>query len=103
MEPKQAAHIFGGFSTERRVRVLKALMSAGQEGLSIIELSRVADTTVADIGASLESLESLDMINISLVNNERVLVPNRKVLNTVFDEFYKRYVIQQKNNSEPTR
>jgi hypothetical protein len=78
-------------------------MSAGQEGLSIIELSRVADTTVADIGASLESLASLDMINISLVNNERVLVPNRKVLNTVFDEFYKRYVIQQKNNSEPTR
>jgi hypothetical protein len=102
MDPKQAAHILGGFATEKRVRILKALMSAGEGGLSILELSRVTDTTVADIGSSLESLASLDMINISIVNNERVLVPNRKVLNKIFGEFYERYVVQRKKNSEPT-
>ena len=102
MEPKQAAHILGGFATEKRVRILKALMSSGDSGLSILELSRVTDTTVADIGASLESLASLDMININLVNNERVLVSNRKVLNEIFGEFYDRYVVQRKSNSEPS-
>ena len=102
MDPKQAAHILGGFATEKRVRILKALMSAGEGGLSILELSRVTDTTVADIGSSLESLASLDMINISIVNNERVFVPNRKVLNKIFGEFYERYVVQRKKNSEPT-
>ena len=101
MEPKQAAHILGGFATEKRVRILKALMSAGPAGLSILDLSRATDTTVVDIGPSLESLASLDMINISLVNNERVLVPNREVLNKIFSEFYERYVVQKKNNSEP--
>jgi hypothetical protein len=101
MDPKQAAHILGGFATEKRVRILKALMSAGEGGLSILELSRVTDTTVADIGSSLESLASLDMINISLVNNERVLVPNRKVLDKIFGEFYERYVVQKKKNPEP--
>jgi hypothetical protein len=100
MDPKQAAHILGGFATEKRVRILKALMSAGEGGLSILELSRVTDTTVADIGSSLESLASLDMINISIVNNERVLVPNRKVLNKIFGEFYERYVVQRKKTSE---
>jgi hypothetical protein len=102
MDPKQAAHILGGFATEKRVRILKALMSAGESGLSILELSRVTDTTVADIGSSLESLASLDMINISIVNNERVLVPNRKVLDKIFGEFYERYVVQRKSNSEST-
>jgi len=103
MEPKQVAHILGGFATEKRVRILKALMSAGESGLSILELSKVTDTTVADIGASLESLASLDMINISFVNNERVLVPNREVLNHIFREFYQRYVLQGKQNSEKSR
>ena len=42
------------------------------------------------------------MINISLINNERVLVPNRKVLNEIFGEFYERYVVQRKKNPEPT-
>jgi len=101
MEPKQTAHILGGFATEKRVRILKALMSAGPDGLSILDLSRATDTTVVDIGPSLESLASLDMINISLVNNERVLVPNRKVLNEIFGEFYERYVVQKKKSSEP--
>jgi hypothetical protein len=40
------------------------------------------------------------MINISIVNNERVLVPNRKVLNKIFGEFYERYVVQRKKTSE---
>jgi len=96
MEPKEIAHILGGFATEKRVRILKALMSAGPAGLSILDLSRATDTTVVDIGASLESLASLDMININLVNNERVLVQNRKVLNEIFGEFYERYVVQRK-------
>jgi hypothetical protein len=102
MEPKETAHILGGFATEKRVRILKALMSAGDGGLTILELSRVTDTTVADIGASLESLASLDMININLVNNERVLVPNRAVLNKIFGDFHERYVVQRKKNSEQT-
>lgn len=93
MEPKEMARLLGGFATERRVLILKALMSAGAEGLSILELSRVTDTTVVDIGMSLESLASLDMINISIINNERVLVPNRKFLNTIFGEFYEHYVV----------
>lgn len=101
MEPKEIAHILGGFATEKRVRILKALMSAGAAGLSILDLSRATDTTVVDIGPSLESLASLDMINISLINNERVLVPNRKVLNEIFGEFYERYVVQKKKNPEP--
>jgi len=93
MEPKEMARLLGGFATEKRVRILKALMLAGDEGISILELSRVTDTTVADIGMSLESLASLDMINIYIVNNERVLVPNRKFLNTMFGEFYEHYVV----------
>jgi hypothetical protein len=93
MEPKEMARLLGGFATEKRVRILKALMLAGDEGLSILELSRVTDTTVGDIGMSLESLASLDMINISIVNNERVLVPNRKFLNKMFGELYEHYVV----------
>ncbi len=93
MAPKEMARLLGGFATERRVRILKALMAAGDEGLSILELSRATDTTVADISMSLESLASLDMINISIINNERVLVSNRAVLNSIFGEFYKHYVV----------
>ena len=93
MAPKEMARLLGGFATERRVSLLKALMAAGDEGLSILELSRATDTTVADIGMSLESLASLNMINISIINNERVLVSNRAVLNSIFSEFYKHYVV----------
>ena len=100
MEPKEMARLLGGFATEKRVRILKALMSAGHEGLSILELSRATDTTVVDIGLSLESLASLDMINISIINNERVLVANRKVLNSMFGEFYEHYVVGRENVSE---
>ena len=103
MEPKEMARLLGGFATEKRVRILKALLSAGEEGLSILELSRATDTTVVDIGLSLESLASLDMIDISIVNNERVLVANRKLLNSMFGELHEHYVVGRENISESSR
>jgi hypothetical protein len=69
MEPKEAAHIFGGFATEKRVRLLQVLMTEGDQGVTILELSKLMESSVADIGMALESLAGLGMINISLINN----------------------------------
>ena len=102
MEPKEMARLMGGFATEKRVRILSALMLAGEEGISILELAKLTDSTVGDIGMSLESLATLDMINISIINNERVLIANRKVLNAIFGEFYEHYVVGRGDSSVST-
>ena len=56
MEPKEFARLFGGFSTEKRVQIVKALIDAGPEGLSLLELSRNTELSVIDIGITAEAL-----------------------------------------------
>ena len=56
MDPKEFARFFGGFSTEKRVKLISALAEAGKPGLSLIDLSRKTDMSVIDIGIAAEAL-----------------------------------------------
>ena len=46
MDAKEFARFFGGFSTEKRVKLIRTLMEAGRPGLSLIDLSRKTDLSV---------------------------------------------------------
>ena len=88
MEAKEFAKLFGGFSTERRVVILSALMDAGTEGINFIELSRVTELSVIDIGNALESLLLMDLVKISIRGENKILTMNFKLLDTLFQSAY---------------
>jgi hypothetical protein len=88
MEPKEFARFFGGFSTEKRVKMIAALAEAGKPGLSLIDLSRKTDLSVIDIGIAAEALIMMDLLNISVKGENKVLFLNFDLMSKVFDEAY---------------
>ena len=84
MEPKEFAKLFGAFSTEKRVKILKALIDAGPTGLSLLALSRKTELSVIDIGISAEALLLLDLIDISVKSNNKVLFANFALMHDLF-------------------
>ncbi len=88
MEAKEFAKFFGGFSTERRVEIMSALIEAGTDGISFIELSRQTDLSVIDIGNAAEALLLMDLIKISIKGENKLLIANFKLLDTLFEEAY---------------
>lgn len=86
MEPKEFAKLFGGFSTEKRVKIIKALIDAGPTGLPLLELSRITELSVVDIGLTAEALLMLDLIDISIKGNNKVLLANFGLTQKLFQE-----------------
>ena len=80
--------MFGGFSTERRVVIVSALIEAGPEGINFIELSRVTELSVIDIGNTLEALLLMDLVKISIKGENKILTMNFKLLDSLFEEAY---------------
>lgn len=91
MEPKEFARLFGGFSTEKRVQIVKALIDAGPEGLSLLELSRNTELSVIDIGITAEALLLLDLIDISIKSNNKVLFANLRLIQSLFEKSYNEF------------
>lgn len=88
MDAKEFARFFGGFSTEKRVKIIAALADAGKPGLSLIDLSRKTDLSVIDIGIAAEALLMMGLMNISVKGENKMLFLNFDVLSTLFDEAY---------------
>ena len=88
MGAKEVAKLFGGFSTERRVIIVAALMEAGKEGMSLIELSRKTELSVIDIGIAAEALLMMGLLDISVKGENKILSANYKMLSNVFEEAY---------------
>ncbi len=88
MEAKEFAKQFGGFSTERRVIIVSALMEAGKEGMSLIELSRKTELSVIDIGIAAEALLMMGLLDIKVKGENKILSANYKMLSTLFEEAY---------------
>jgi hypothetical protein len=88
MDAKEFARFFGGFSTEKRVKLIAALAEAGKPGLSLIDLSRKTDLSVIDIGNSAEALLMMDLMNISVKGENKMLFLNFNVMSKLFDEAY---------------
>ncbi len=88
MEAKEFAKLFGGFSTERRVNIMSALVEAGPDGISLIDLSRKTDVTVIDIGNALEALVMMNLMKISIKGENKLLMANFAVLDGLFEEAY---------------
>lgn len=88
MNAKDFARLFGGFSTEKRVRLLKALLDAGPSGLSLLDLSRKTELSVIDIGITAEALAMLDLIDISIKGENKVLLANFQPIYSLFEKSY---------------
>jgi hypothetical protein len=86
MEAKEFAKLFGGFSTERRVEIISTLIEAGPGGITFIELSRKTDLSVIDIGNAAEALLLMDLIKISIKGENKVLIANFKLLDSLFQQ-----------------
>ncbi len=88
MEAKEYAKMFGGFSTEKRVNIISALMDAGPDGTSLIDLSRSTGLSVIEIGNTIEALFLMNMIKISIKGENKLLIANFAVLDGLFEEAY---------------
>jgi hypothetical protein len=88
MDAKEFARFFGGFSTEKRVKLIATLAEAGKPGLTLIDLSRKTDLSVIDIGNSAEALLMMDLMNISVKGENKMLFLNFGVMSKLFDEAY---------------
>ena len=88
MDAKEFARFFGGFSTEKRVKLISALAEAGKAGLSLIDLSRKTDMSVIDIGIAAEALLLMGLMNISVKGENKVLFLNFDLLSKLFDEAF---------------
>ena len=88
MNAKDFARLFGGFATEKRVRLIRALLDAGPSGLSLLELSRKTELSVIDIGITAEALLLLDLIDIEIKGENKVLKANSQLVRTVFEKSY---------------
>jgi hypothetical protein len=88
MDAKEFARFFGGFSTEKRVKLISALADAGKPGLTLIDLSRKTDLSVIDIGIAAEALIMMDLLNISVRGENKVLFLNFAMMSKLFDEAY---------------
>lgn len=88
MNAKDFARLFGGFATEKRVRLIRALLDAGPSGLSLLELSRRTELSVIDIGITAEALLLLDLIDIEIKGENKVLKANSQLVRTVFEKSY---------------
>ena len=88
MEAKEFAKMFGGFSTERRVLIVSALLDAGKDGISLIELSRKTELSVIDIGIAAEALLLMGLLNISVKGENKILSANYKMLSSLFEDAY---------------
>ncbi len=88
MNAKDFARLFGGFSTEKRVKLLSALIEAGPPGLSLLDLSRKTELSVIDIGITAEALVLIDMIDISIKGENKVLFANFSLIHSLFEKAY---------------
>ncbi len=88
MEAKEYAKMFGGFSTEKRVNIISALMDAGPDGASLIDLSRLTGLSVIEIGNTIEALFLMNMIKISIKGENKLLIANFAVLDGLFEAAY---------------
>lgn len=88
MNAKDFARLFGGFATEKRVRLIRALLDAGPSGLSLLELSRKTELSVIDIGITAEALLLLDLIDVDIKGENKVLTANSQLVRSVFEKSY---------------
>ncbi len=88
MDAKEFAKMFGGFSTERRVKIVTALLEVGKGGISLNELSRKTELSVIDIGIAAEALLMMGLIDISVRGENKMLSANFKMLSNLFEEAY---------------
>ena len=88
MNAKDFARLFGGFATEKRVRLIRALLDAGPAGLSLLELSRKTELSVIDIGITAEALLLLDLIDIVIKGENKVLTANFELVQSIFEKSY---------------
>lgn len=91
MEAKELAKLFGGFSTEKRVTIIAALMDAGKAGISLNELSRKTELSVIEIGIAAEAMLMMGLIDISVKGETKMLVANFALMRTLFDEAYNEF------------
>ena len=88
MDAKEFARFFGGFSTEKRVKLIRTLMEAGRPGLSLIDLSRKTDLSVIDIGIAAEALLLMGLVDIKIKGENKMLFLNFDLISKIFDEAY---------------
>jgi len=88
MNAKDFARLFGGFATEKRVRLIRALLDAGPSGLSLLELSRKTELSAIDIGITAEALLLLDLIDVEIKGENKVLTANSQLVRSVFEKSY---------------
>ena len=88
MNAKDFSRLFGGFSTEKRVKLIKALLEAGPAGLSLLDLSRKTELSVIDIGITAEALLLIDLIDIAIKGENKVLTANTELIQSLFEKAY---------------
>ncbi len=88
MEAKEYARLFGAFSTEKRVNIVSALLRAGPEGTSLIELSRETGLSVIEIGNTAEALLMMNLIKISMKGENKLISANFTLMDALFQEAF---------------
>lgn len=102
MEAKEYARLFGAFSTEKRVNIVSALLKAGPEGTSLIELSRETGLSVIEIGNTAEALLMMNLIKISMKGENKLITANFTLMDALFQEAFDEFGPGRAHKSETT-
>lgn len=100
MDAKEYAKLFGGFSTEKRVGIITALMETGKSGISLNDLSRKTELSVIEIGIAAEALLLMGLVDISVKGENKMLVANFDLLRSLFDKAYDEFGLGRVKLSE---
>ncbi len=91
METKQIARLLGTLSIEERVRIVKSLIEARPDGLSLLDIAARTELGAASIDKQIEALLGVDIISMKTIDNNRMYYINLPILENLFEFMYHHY------------
>ena len=84
MENRQLARLLGALSFEERLRIIGALISAGEQGLSQRELAEITGLPVAGVWIHIDYMMGTDMVKSRSTATEKIFTADLQLLEDLF-------------------
>lgn len=84
MENRQLARLLGALSFEERLRIIGALISAGEQGLSQRELAEITGLPAAGVWIHLDYMMGTDMVKSRSTQIEKIFTADLQLLEDLF-------------------
>lgn len=85
MKPRQLARLLGALSFEERLSIISALISAGDEGLSTLELSEITGLPHSSVPIHIDYMASTDMVKVKFTASGKLFTADRDLLTDLFN------------------